>query len=403
MTLLSDTKYLKRAGRYSDPLNSNDRLPVVYGDLTDGSLGNWVLPCIDNDGGGMNPVYCFAGHEVLSAANGNSITIYENDLELNPALYTFDELNDYEALGDIAIITFTSPKTGSIITARGKGKPTATGGATLMENIIDIVNDFLTVENDFTSALYDATYKVLASQIFTAQAYKAAGVIKEDGVIWDIITEMMASFLGSAYRNGNDELVLEIDDGTISAYGATIIRKSDASLVDAKLRLANIINQCPANYAYDYVKGEFKSETNDSAHADAISQSIYGVREPNTPYQFYWCRDLTSVQKIQDIIVAKLKDPAYEIEIECPTLKQLHLDRGDVFIHSVDSLYEWSGLQLLNHYWRTISVKPDFQKAKINFRALQTAYYMTIAYLADGTYLADGSVMAGGDRDETVY
>jgi hypothetical protein len=95
-----------------------------------------------------------------------------------------------------------------VITVRGKGKPTASGGATLMTNIIDIVYDFLTVECDFTSADFESTYKAKASQIFTAQSYLAAGVIQEDGVIWDIVIEMMASFLGSAYKNGSDLLVL---------------------------------------------------------------------------------------------------------------------------------------------------------------------------------------------------
>jgi hypothetical protein len=39
----------------------------------------------------------------------------------------------------------------------------------------------------------------------------------------------------------------------------------------------------------------------------------------------------------------------------------------------------------------------------MRIRALQTQYYMTKEYLADGTYLADGSLMAGNDRDMTIY
>lgn len=400
MTLLSDIHYLARAGRYANPDNSNERLPVVYGDLTDGTLGNWVIPCIDT----VNFVYCFAGHEVLSVANGNSINVYENDLLLDPALYSFDEANDYEGLGTIATIDFTTTKAGSVISVRGKGKPTTAGGATLMTNIVDIVYDFLTVECDFTSSDFESTYKAKASQIFTAESYAAAGVINEDAEIWETVISMMASFLGSAYKNGSDLLVLEIDDGTLSQYGqAGIIRKSDAYLVDARQRLANLINQVPAHYAYNHVTGEFRSETNTVAHADAASQSIYGVREPETPFQAYWCRDLTSIQKIQDIIVAKFKHPVYEIEIADVTMKHPQIDVGDVFVYSVDSLYDRGGDQLLNHYWRTISARPDFQRGRVNLRALQTNYFLTAAYLADGTYLADGSVKAGNNRDTTVY
>jgi len=405
MPELSDIFYLGRAGRYSRPLNSNARLPVVYGDLTDGSNGVWELPCIDDDGGGMNPVYCFAAHEVLSAANGNSITIYEEGMELNPALYTFDESNDYESEGVIATITFTSPKANAVITARGMGKPTASGGATLMENIIDQVYDFLTVENAFASSLFESTYKAKASQIFTAQGYSAAGVINEDTVIWDIITEMMGAFLGSAYLDGSGELVLEIDDGSLKQYSmAAIVSRGDANLVDAKQRLANIINQCPANYAYNYAAGEFKSHDGGSTTADLVSQGVHGVREPNTPCQHYWCRDQASIRTIQGVVVEKFKNPLYEIEIQSFGQKLIHVDRGDVVVFSAEDLYGPAGEQLFNHYWRVLSVKHnDDKQGTINVRALQTNYFMTVAHLADGTHIADGRVLAGGERDLTIY
>jgi len=400
MSYLSDTFYLNRAGRYSSPLNSNDRLPLIYGDLTDGSMGIWTLPCINTSA----YVYCFAGHEVISAANGNSISIYADGVLVSPANYTFNACNNYGSLGNIATVTFTSDQGISAITARGKGKPTTSGGSTLMDNIVDIVNDFLTVENDFSGSLFESTLEALASQVFSSQGYEAAGVIPEDAKIWDIITEMMASFLGSAFLNGSGELVLDIDNGFISQYSASVIRKSGTTLVDAEQRLVNIINQCPCHYAYNYAAGEFKRETDDSSHTDTASQGIYGVRKPDSPYQFYWCRDLTSVQKIQDIIVAKFRNPLYEIEIENNSLKYVELDQGDIFIYSVDSLYDENGDELLNHYWKIISVSPDFQAGKIKFRALQTNYYLSApTAFGDGTILGDGTVMGGGARVATIY
>ena len=400
-TKLTDTFYLKRAGRYAAPLNSADRLPVVYGDLTDGTLGVWTLPEIDT----ANYVFAFAGHEVLSVANGNSIAIYENDLLLDPAMYTFNEANNYEGLGVIATIDFTTPKTGSVITARGMGKPTTSGGATLMENIVDIIYDLMTVENDWTAANFEGTAKARAAQLFTAQSYKAAGAIVEDAVLWDIVTDMLSSFLGSAWLDGNGKLVLDIDTNTIAyEYGQNaIFSRADAELTDAIQRLANIINQCPCNYSYNYVAGEFKKQTNDTAHADAISQGIYGVREPNTPYQFYWCRDLTSVQTVQDLIVAKFKDPLYEITIQDASPKHYDVDVGAIIIFSAESLYGKDGNPLRNHFWRVLSVQPDLQSMTAKVRTLQTEYYLTAGYLADGTYLADGSIFAGSNRDMTIF
>ena len=396
---LTDTHYLKRASAYSAPINGNDRLPIVYGDLTDGSLGIWEIPCLNS----ADWVYAFAGHEVLSVANGNSISVYENDLLLDPAMYVFDESNDYEGHGVIATIDFSTPKTGSKITVRGKGKPTATGGATLMTSIIDILYDFLTVESSFAASLFEATAKARASQIFSAQSYKAAGIISEDNVVWETITTMMGSFLGSAFINGEGGLTLDIDINTIPFGFADVLRKGDAFLTDARIRRDNIINQCPCNYAYNYVDGEFKSETDASAHADAASQGIFGVRKPTEPYQFYWCRDLTSVQKVQDLIVAKLKGPLYEIEVVDATLKRIGVDIGDHILYSADRLYDSDGIALFNNYWKVLSVNPDYAKKKITFRALQTAHYLTIAYLADGNYLADGSIKAGDNRDMRAY
>ena len=399
---LSDTFYLNRAGGYSAAPNSNAKLPVVYGDLTDGISGLWELPCLNS----TDWVYAFAGHEVLSIANGNSIVIYEDGLVLTGGGtdYTFNAKNDYEGNGYIATIDMVNPKLNAIITATGMGKPTATGGATLMENIIDIVYDFLTVENDFVSGDFEATYKAKASQIFTAQGYAAAGVINRDREIWDIIIEMMASFLGSAYLDGDGDLVLALDDNTVSQYGqADIFRKSEITLKSAKQRLVNIINQCPCNYAYNYAQGYFRSETDASAHADAASQGIYGVKKPSTPYQFYWCRDLTDVQTVQDIIVSKFKAPLYEVEIEEITPKHIGVDQGDTFIASIDSLYDKDGLQLLNNYWRCVGVRSDYTNLKISFRALQANHFLTAAYIADGAYKADGSIKAGNNRDTTSY
>ena len=400
MTKLSDTFYLKRAGSYSAPLNSNSMLPIVYGDLTDGLNGIWELPCLNK----TDWVYAFAGHEVLSVANGNSITIYEDDMELGGANYVFDEADNYEGLGTIATIDMVNPKDNAVITARGMGKPTVAAGATLMENIIDIVDDFLTVENDFASSLFESTAKATASAIFTAQNYAATGCIVQDAPIWQTIVNMMSSFLGSVFINGEGELVLDIDINTIPLGYADIIPRGDGYLSDATIRRDNIINQCPINYAYDYVRSRFKSHTDLSTQVDAISQDLFGVRTPKIPYQLYWTRNKVDCQTIQSLIVEKLKNPLYEISITDTTLKRIEVDIGDFVAFSADSLYGQDGMALLNNFWKILSVKPDYAENNIVFRALQTGQYMTVATrFLDGSWILDGSVRLGGARDLTIY
>lgn len=399
MNGLSDTWYLPRAGRYSAPKNTNDRLPYPYGDLTDGTSGNWILPCINT----AAYVYCYAAFAVMTVAEGNSINIYADGTLVSPANYTFNASNNYEGKGTIATITFSSDQGNAVISARGKGK--AASGI-LMENVVDQIYDVLTVENSFSPSIFESTLKARARAIFTANSYKAAGVINSDINYWEMLQKMMSSFLGSAYLNGSGDLCLEIDDGLIrQTLFAGIISRSDADFEAEDELLSNLINQCPASYAYDYVNGSnFKSHTDETAHANLKSQSIFEKQTPNEPYPFYWCRDLTTVQAIQDIIVDKFNRPMTPALITDKTLKNIHVDVGDVVIYSAERLYDDDGYPLYNHLWKVLSVSPDTMNNSQTFRVLQTGYYLIEAYIADGSIKADGLTKAGGSRDlKNIY
>lgn len=394
---LTDYFWLNRASRYTNYSDSNDRLPVVYGDLTDGSSGNWRLPCIDT----VNHVYAFAGHDVLSVGAGNVIKIYADGVLINPAGYTFDDSNNYESEGIIATVTFPADQANAEITASGKGKAAS---GTLIENIVDIVNDLLTIECDFTATLYEDTSKARASQLFTKQAYKAAGVINEDIELWTLLQQMMGCFLGSIYLNADGKLAFEIDDGTLFMYGeAGIIPKSDIRVISASQKTNNLVNQCPCTFGYNYATEEFRHYANDSAYADVISQNIYGVQEPASPYQLYWCRDLASVQAIQTILVARLKDPLWEVDIDDLSLKRAHIDVMDLITATIDCIYDAQGHEYQNQLFRVISCKPEFSKNMVKLRLQDTRSYRMVAYFADGSHLADGSIRAGGDRDSADY
>lgn len=399
---LNDMFYLSRAGRYTNPLNTNDRLPIVYGDLTDGADGNWILPCIDT----VNYVYCFAAHEVLSVANGNSINIYKDGVLVNPANYTFDETDDYESAGAIAKITFSADQGNAVISARGKGKPTTSGGATLMNNIVDIIYDFLTVHNSLTSSDFESTKKAKASASFVGASYSAAGVIHQDINYWDLLQQMIGSFFGSVYLDANNKLCIDIDTGTIDQHDkASIFRKSDIVLDNAYQALENLINQCPASYCYNYVlDNEFNKHDDGTTTLDAASQTTYGAQKSTQPYQFYWCRNLTTVQAIQAIIVAKLKNPLWLVTFTDLTLKNIHVDVGDLIVATIEKLYDKNGDQYLNHLWKVTGVEPELQRKAIRYYVEDTGKYLyAMTYLADGTYKADGSIHAGSDRDMTEY
>jgi hypothetical protein len=203
--------------------------------------------------------------------------------------------------------------------------------------------------------------------------------------MWEIATDIMGSFLGSAYLDANKLIALEFDDGTITTTGVPIIQRGAVQITDIKQRLVNIINQCPAFYAYNYASGVFDYETD--TVLDAGSQGIFGTRNPNETMQLYWVRDLSSVQVLQGIVVDKFARPIYEIEFETFGMETIGLDLGDIFAMTVDSLYDATGSPLYNQYWKVVSVNPNFKRGSIRFRALQTTSYMTSA----------------GSRDATIY
>lgn len=399
---LSGHHFLNRAGRFSNPRNTNDRLPIVYGDCSDGTSGNWIAPCIDT----VNDVYCFAGHAVQSVADGNSIHVYINDLEIDPAEYTFSESNaSYDNMATVTLLTASGTDVGtSDIVVAGKGKDTGSSG-TLMENIIDIMEDLLSVEVGWSGTL-EPTAKAMSRSLFEGKSYIAGGVITDDFDIWEELKRMAQSFLGNLYLNGENELVvvLDIRKWNDAAYYETqsVMSVHKAEVKQAKQTLDGIVNHIPGSYAYDYYRAQFRSHTDSSSLQDTISQQTYGDRNPGY-YRFYYCRDLASVQSMQDILVDKLKSPIWQIQVRDISAENLFLELGDIIQFSAQNIYEPDGAEMINQYFAIVGITLDVDSYNMQFDLIDTGNFKTEAYLADGTYYADGSIYAGNSRDTTLY
>ena len=109
--LIHDPVALPRAGRYSDPGDPGDILPIVYGNLTDGDKGIWKAPKIDTAGSGT---YCLAGHAVLSVADGNSVALYDDDGLIAAGEYTFNASDDFQSKGAVATAVFSVAPKGDV-------------------------------------------------------------------------------------------------------------------------------------------------------------------------------------------------------------------------------------------------------------------------------------------------
>jgi len=357
------------ASVFDYPLNENDVLPVVYGDLTVSSGiqgGHWILPCIDT----MNHVYCFADHSVLSAANGNSISIYADGEFVDPGDYVFDENNT--SYGSIATILFTNDQGQKQISARGKGKTDPGASQVLLTNLIDIVEDFLTVQNHYDPEIIEPLAKVKSRSDFESESYLAAGVIDCEKNIWTLLQQMLGSFLGSVYRNSKGKLVLEIDVGQSPNSQAPIIPISDISFKTAEQRLEDVVNDIAVKYKYNLIVRDFISE---ETKTDALSEALYGKRSLILP--LHWCYHQASAVKVADILLHKFMHPTWRISFQDLTLKRAHLDVGDFVIATFPHLYGSDKKTMVNQILKIVETRPDANKGQVWFNGLDTGNYMT--------------------------
>ncbi len=357
------------ASVFDYPLNENDVLPVVYGDLTVSSGiqgGHWVLPCIDS----INHVYCFADHPVLSAANGNVVSIYANGELVDPVEYVFDENNS--AYASIATVCFTSDQGNKQISARGKGKADLNSPQVLLTNLIDIIEDFLTVQNNYDPEVFENLSRVKSQSDFENESYQAAGVIDREINVWSLLQKMVGSFLGSVYKNSKGKLVLEIETGQGPVSQAPIIPISDISYKYAEQRLEDVVNNITVRYKFNLIVRDFISE---ETQADILSQELYGNRSLILP--LYWCYDQASAARVADILLHKFKYPTWRIYFKDLTLKRAHLDVGDFVVATFPCLYGTDKQTMMNQILKIVGTRPDPGKGQVEFNVLDTGIYMT--------------------------
>ncbi|MBW2052934.1 MAG: hypothetical protein JRI85_11945 [Deltaproteobacteria bacterium] len=362
----------RRASVFDYPLNENDILPVVYGDLTVSSGiqgGSWVLPCIDTS----NHVYCFADHPVLSVADGNSVSIYADGELAAPGYYVFNEADT--AYGSIATVTFTSAQGSKRISARGKGKADPNYSQNLLYNLIDIAEDFLTGQNNYDPEMFEPLAKVRARSAFVGESYQTAGVIDQEINVWTLLKEMMGSFLGSVYKNSTGKLVFEVDTNQIPDSQAPIIPISDIRFKSAEQRLDDVVNKITVKYKFNFVVRDFISEVSNS---DTLSRDIYGDRSLTLFSR--WCADQASAANVADILLRKFNHPTWRISFQDMTLKRAHLDVGDFVVAAFPYIYGGDKKTMINQICKIVENRPKVNQGQVEFTVLDTDQYMTDQY-----------------------
>jgi len=400
MAAVSDEFKLKRAWDYAAPRRPAEVLPVVYGAMTGGSGGLWACPCLDP----ANFVYAAAGHPVLSVGEGNQLTVYDREgLVISPGEYTFAAEHDFQGRGPIATVTFISDYAAAEpIAVRCQGR--AASGM-VIENAVDLVEDFLVNLAGFSPEELDSTSFERARAQAAALGLKLSGIIEADRTVGEILSEMLFPW-ADWWRDKDGRLRLRVEAGP-GSYSEADIAGYFPALVTGRAGieadLDALINQAEVEYAYNYLNRRFEAGDDGQSEAEAWSQSVYGIRRKL--FRLNWVREEAVVRVIQSGLVERFKEPPFIVSLTRSDGRAVCLERGDLVAVSLDWFYDRDGRPLANQLLKVLEIETDFTGPAMSFRLqyLGRDLYLTSAYPADGSRSADGNTRAGGDRDRTEY
>jgi hypothetical protein len=399
---LADTLTLGRAFVFSSPEFPTDVLPIVYGDLSGGAGGISYCPCIDT----AAHKYLIADHAVLAAADGNSPTFYVDRVATSPASWTHSEAVNGRT---VATVTFGSTQAGKRIGFRGKGKAS---GATLIENPVTVMEDFLRSHAGLASADLDSDALEAARAVAAAQGYACAGILDLDRSPAATLAEMLACFAGLYYVSAEGKLVLRLDDG--AGVGASRVAMHlaarDFERAVASHRRGDLVNQVAVLYQrnhYDIaLQQRFQGWEDGTTTKHAASQSLHGVLGPGyteATLEWPWVRALATVQAVQAVIVARRATSRPRLRTTVPGYRAGHLDVGDFVGFSWPRLYDDYQRALKNQVGVIEALGLDLDEQAVEITLRDLGAHLTTTYPADGTVTADGSKLAGAERDQRDY
>jgi len=366
------------AGRYADPGENqqNVNLPLVYGDMTENSdEAVWTAPGIDT----VNFVYCVSGWPLLSVANGNVVTVYVDGVE-TPSGWVFDESNDYESQGNIAILDFASDP-GGVVTVRCKGKD---DGGTLITNPISVIDDFL----DYVATLLDVTWQKGqrsfsdATNAADQNGYTCAGIILSNNTLGYWLQNILNSFLG--WFNFAEDGTLDVYLRPLSITPKIVeeVQEYNAIHYDIQKSIANVCNRLIIDYALSSadVDRRFKNNalTSYFRTADEVSEGqsvgIYGDRKWSLAFD--WTRNTATVDTIIAAIFDFYRFPDWILNYSGQDTKFLILDLYDHIEGSFSLLRDNNGEVQENTIFelRGLEINLDNFQAQLQLLSLISLY-----------------------------
>lgn len=398
---LSATLKLRRAGDYSAPRKQTALLPVVYGDMSLGGGGGlWDAVCLDKD----SFVYALAGHALRPVAAGNAVTLFDGEGQvIDPSAYSLDLAHDFENQGVIATATFgEDAQSREPITVRAQGRADEAGA--LIANPVEIIRDLLLGLAGAEGEDLDQAAFSRARARAESLGYAAAGVIVKEASLGNLVTAVLADFLGSWWPGGNGRLrvFLDLGAGSLSESDiAACLRQGDLSGVSVQATLADMVNRAPVSFAYNFAVKEYQGYYHGLDTQGLKAQGLYGLAA--TTLELPWVRLASVARTVSQRLVDLLGRPRRVIYCQENSLINLPLEKGDAVLLGLSWLLDPQGRPLKNQIVRVLGLEPDLDAGTVGYTLLDTGLYKTLAAPADGRGRADGSLEAGGGRDRNDY
>lgn len=288
------------------------------------------------------------------------------------------------------------------ISVRCKGR--ASGGS-LIENPISIAEDFLTNLVGMASADIDATTLATTKLFCSDKDYQAAGLLDADQSPEKTVKELLNSYLGRAHFNPDGKYIFTLDTDSTIYDPMGYIPSHRVSNLRARQKLADLLNQFEVKYAYNYITNEFQEHDDGSTTKNSISQGIYGMRKAEK--ELSWCRNLTDVNIIQQILLLQTAEPFWEVEFIDKSMKLLAIQIGDYICVTLSSLYDKEARQYDNQIFKILGHEININNKNISFTALDTGKFRGqqrfLSVVAGLELSFANQIRLSGDRDTNIY
>lgn len=388
----------------------NEIIPIVLGDLTEVAATNGFLvnklPKVPRDAGNQ---WLLACHNLLDDPLGGQKAFYEEDWTPYTD-YTITNTTDYTSQGyDVAYVEIA----GADPVLYGIYKGAIDEDGNLITNPVSALEwllDFF--ENKLSIPPRNPTSFAKAKQVCDTNGYTIAGLLLADRTPAEWLSEILACFGGSWWLNREGEIIIRIEDTTSTWYDlAGILSEHKSASIRGRQTLKHLCNQLHVNYAVSYsaIDRRFKTTINTAYYVtddgestkDTASQARYGLR--TRFLDFNWTQSATTVNTVQDFLVATYKDPIWIIDWEEEGFGNIQVEKGDFVLYSWEHRKDDNGLPLRNQVAQVMEKEVDFDSFRIRFILRDTGYPWPLEpELCDGRIVAGDGTYLGGERDRRI-